>query len=73
MATLFWTNRDGPVSVLHDALKRLGGPVAERALDVAAGAIRGVAYGVIGTAEIQGVLLAIGLAFPGVPGQGRLA
>jgi predicted PurR-regulated permease PerM len=50
----------------------LGGPVAEHALDVAADAIRGVAYGVIGTAAIQAVLLAIGLAVPGVSGAGTL-
>jgi predicted PurR-regulated permease PerM len=53
---------------LHDALRRLGGPIAEKALDVAAGAIRGVAYGVVGTAAIQAVLLTIGLALAGVPG-----
>jgi predicted PurR-regulated permease PerM len=72
VSTMFWTNGDGLVSVLHDALRRLGGPIAERALDVAAGAIRGVAYGVIGTAAIQAVLLAIGLAVAGVPGAGTL-
>jgi predicted PurR-regulated permease PerM len=72
VATMFWTNGDGLVSALHDALRRLGGPIAERALDVAAGAIRGVAYGVIGTAAIQAVLLAIGLAVAGVPGAGTL-
>jgi len=42
------------------------------AWDVAAGAIRGVAYGVIGTAAIQAILLAIGLAVAGVPGAGTL-
>jgi len=68
VATMFWTNGDVLVAVLHDALRRLGGPIAERALDVAAGAIRGVAYGVVGTAAIQAVLLAIGLAVAGVPG-----
>src|SRR5438270_2914831 len=68
VATMFWTNGDGLVLVLHDALRRLGGPIAERALGVAAGAIRGVAYGVIGTAAIQAVLLAFGLAIAGVPG-----
>jgi predicted PurR-regulated permease PerM len=72
VATMFWTNGDGLVAVLHDALRRLGGPIAEQALDVAAGAIRGVAYGVIGTAAIQAVLLAIGLAVIGVPGAGTL-
>jgi predicted PurR-regulated permease PerM len=68
VATMFWTNGDALVAMLHDALRRLGGPLAERALDVAAGAIRGVAYGVVGTAAIQAVLLAIGLAVAGVPG-----
>ena len=72
VATMFWTNGDGLVSVLHDALRRLGGPVAERALDVAAGAIRGVAYGVIGTAAIQAALLALGLVVAGVPGAAML-
>jgi predicted PurR-regulated permease PerM len=72
VATMFWTNGDGLVAVLHDALRRLGGPIAEQALDVAAGAIRGVAYGVIGTAAIQAVVLAIGLALAGVPGAGTL-
>ena len=72
VATMFWTNGDGLVSVLHDALRRLGGPIAERALDVAAGAIRGVAYGVIGTAAIQALLLTFGLAAAGVPGAAML-
>jgi predicted PurR-regulated permease PerM len=72
VATMFWTNGDGLVLVLHDALRRIGGPIAERALDVAAGAIRGVAYGVIGTAAVQAILLAIGLAVAGVPGAGTL-
>jgi predicted PurR-regulated permease PerM len=68
VATMFWANGDVLVAILHDALRRLGGPIAERALDVAAGAIRGVAYGVVGTASIQAGLLAIGLAVAGVPG-----
>jgi predicted PurR-regulated permease PerM len=72
VATMFWTNGDTLVAILHDALRRLGGPLAERALDVAAGAIRSVAYGVVGTAAIQAVLLAIGLAVAGVPGATML-
>jgi predicted PurR-regulated permease PerM len=68
VATMFWTNGVGLVTMLHEALRRLGGPIAEQALDVAAGAIRGVAYGVVGTAAIQAVLLALGLAVAGVPG-----
>jgi predicted PurR-regulated permease PerM len=72
VATMFWTNGDGLVAMLHDALRRLGGPIAERALDVAAGAIRGVAYGVVGTTAIQAVLLTLGLAVAGVPGAAML-
>ena len=72
VATMFWTNGDALVSVLHDALRRLGGPIAEHSLDVAAGAIRGVAYGVVGTAAIQALLLTIGLAVAGVPGAAML-
>lgn len=72
VATMFWTNGEVLVAMLHDALRRLGGLIAEQALDVAAGAIRGVAYGVVGTALIQAVLLAIGLVVAGVPGAAML-
>ena len=72
VATMFWTNGETLVLVLHDALRRLGGLIAERALEVAAGAIRGVAYGVVGTAAIQALLLAIGLTVAGVPGAAML-
>jgi predicted PurR-regulated permease PerM len=72
VATMFWTTGDGLVAMLHEALRRLGGPIAERALDVAAGAIRSVAYGVVGTAVIQALLLAIGLGVAGVPGAATL-
>jgi predicted PurR-regulated permease PerM len=68
IATMFWTSGETLVTILHDALRQLGGPIAEHALDVAAGAIRGVAYGVVGTALIQALLLATGLAVAGVPG-----
>jgi len=68
VATMFWTSGEKLVAVLHDALRRLGGITAEQTLDVAALAIRGVAYGVVGTAVIQALVLAIGLLLAGVPG-----
>lgn len=71
-ATMFWNSGDRLVAVLHDALRRLGGPVAERAIDVAAAAIRGVIYGVIGTAGIQAAVLTIGLVAAGIPGAAML-
>ena len=69
---MFWVNGDALMALLHDALRRLGGPVAERALDVAAGAIRGVAYGVVGTVIVHAVLLVIGLSVARVPGAALL-
>ena len=71
-AAMFWANGDGLVAMLHDALRRLGGPVAEQALDVAAGATRGVVYGVIGTAVIQATILTLGLAVAGISGATML-
>lgn len=72
VATMFWINGEALVEIIHHALRRLGGATADQALDVAAGAIRGVAYGVVGTAAIQALLLAGGLAIAGVPGAAML-
>jgi len=68
VATMFWVSGDALLMFLHQALRRLGGDTADGTLIVAGSAIRGVAYGVVGTALIQAVLLALGLAAAGVPG-----
>ena len=67
-ATFFWVSGDALAAALRDILRRLGGETADVALDVAAGSVRSVAYGVVGTAVIQAVIMAIGLAVAGVPG-----
>lgn len=72
VATMFWTSGDTLAVGLRDVLARLGGEAATRALDVVGGAVRGVAYGVVGTAVIQGVLMAVGLAVSGVPAAALL-
>jgi predicted PurR-regulated permease PerM len=72
VATMFWGSGEKLVAILHDVLRRLGGFTAEHTLDVAGLAIRGVAYGVIGTALIQALVLTIGLLLAGVPGAGML-
>jgi Predicted permease len=69
---MFWTGGDKLAAQLHDIFSRLGGATAEKTLDAAAGAVRSVAYGVIGTAVIQTVLLMLGLALAGVPGSATL-
>src|SRR5262245_56689278 len=68
VATFFWVSGDTLVATLHDILRRLGGETADAALDVAGGAVRSVAYGVVGTAVIQAVIMAVGLVVTGVPG-----
>ncbi len=68
VATFFWVSGDTLAATLRDILRRLGGEPAAATLDVAAGAVRSVAYGVVGTAAIQAVIMAFGLAVAGVPG-----
>jgi len=68
VATFFWVSGDALAATLRDILRRLGGETAAAALDVAGGAVRSVAYGVVGTAVIQAIIMAIGLAVAGVPG-----
>ena len=68
VATFFWVSGDALVAALRDILRRLSGETAAAALDVAGGAVASVAYGVVGTAVIQAVIMAIGLAVAGVPG-----
>jgi predicted PurR-regulated permease PerM len=68
VATMLWSGGTAIVQELRDVLRRLGGRTAEESLFVATGAVRSVAYGVIGTATLQAFLLALGLGLAGVPG-----
>ena len=72
VAALFWVSGDVLAARLRDFLRKLCGETAAAELDVAAGAVRGVAYGVVGTAAIQAVVMAIGLVVAGVPGAALL-
>jgi predicted PurR-regulated permease PerM len=71
-AAVFWVNGDELMAALHDVLRRVGGHIADQALEITVGAIRGVAYGVVGTAFIQALLLTAGLSVAGIPGAGML-
>jgi predicted PurR-regulated permease PerM len=68
VATFFWVSGDTLTEIVRDILRRLGGETTDAMLDAAAGAVRSVAYGVVGTAAIQAVIMAIGLLLAGVPG-----
>lgn len=72
IATTFWSRGDRVALVLRDSLQRLGGPQLAALTDVAATATRGVFYGIVGTAAVQGLLMAIGLVLAGVPGAAAL-
>jgi predicted PurR-regulated permease PerM len=66
-AAMLWSSGDAIGAALDHAASRLGGETARRSLDAAAGAVRSVAYGVVGTSVLQAVLQGIGLAIAGVP------
>jgi predicted PurR-regulated permease PerM len=72
VATMFWAHGEALVAAMHDAFRLLGGPLAEAAIGVMAGAVRGVAYGLVGTALLQATILTLGLAIAGVPGATML-
>lgn len=67
VATSFWSSGGQTVNVLQDALQRLGGERLAQMTMVAGNAVRGVFYGIVGTASIQGILMALGLFVAGVP------
>jgi predicted PurR-regulated permease PerM len=57
-----------PVALrLRLILHRVAGDQAERLAEVTGATVRGVVYGIVGTAVVQGILTAFGLWFSGVP------
>jgi predicted PurR-regulated permease PerM len=71
----FFLFRDGTSlsGQLTAAVERIASDKGLRLLAVAHNTIRGVVYGILGTAFLQAVLLGIGLLIAGVPGAGLLA
>lgn len=66
----FFLLRDAPVlgARLAVAVGRLAGERGQHLLQVARGTVKGVIYGVLGTALVQAVVGGIGFAIAGVPG-----
>lgn len=71
----FFLFRDGVAVAdkLSAAVRRLGGDKGARLLTVASKTVRGVVYGILGTALVQAVLAGIGFLVAGVPGAALLA
>lgn len=68
IATMFWAQGDTLAAVSVDILRRLGGNHLADMGALTVNAVRGVFYGVVGTACVQGGLMAIGWALAGIPG-----
>ena len=70
----FFLYRDGAALLgwLQSALQRVSGALAPGLLQTVGGTIRGVVYGVLGTALAQGILAAVGLLIAGVPAPALL-
>jgi predicted PurR-regulated permease PerM len=71
----FFLFRDGGRAAerLGAAVERIGGQRGKHLLAVAGNTVRGVVYGILGTALVQAVIAGIGFLLAGVPGAGLLA
>jgi predicted PurR-regulated permease PerM len=63
----FYAAGDRFASVLTALLIRIAGPRGPRLIEVTGMTVRGVVYGILGTAVIQGMLTTLGLWLAGVP------
>ncbi len=68
IAAMFWARGEDIGEVVVDVLGRLGGPSLARLAPLSAAAVKGVFYGVVGTAAIQTLMMSGGLVVAGVPG-----
>ena len=70
----FFFFRDGVrvAAQLSTAVVRIGGERGAHLLNLAGNTVRGVVYGILGTALVQAVIAGIGFMIAGVPGVGVL-
>jgi predicted PurR-regulated permease PerM len=71
----FFLFRDGGKAAerLSTAVERIAGARGTHLLEVAGNTVRGVVYGILGTALVQAVMAGVGFLIAGVPGAGVLA
>lgn len=67
VAFFFWASGDQMAVSLSRVLFRIAGPHAARLIAVTGATVRGVVYGILGTAIVQGLLTMFGLWLAGVP------
>ena len=66
-AFFIYLNGEAMAARLTLLLQRIAGARADRLILVTGNTVRGVVYGILGTAIVQGILTAIGLGLCGVP------
>jgi len=67
IAFFFFVHGEPMAHRIAAILHRIGGLQADRLMVVAGATVRGVVYGILGTAIVQGILTAFGLWLSGVP------
>ncbi|WP_270936559.1 AI-2E family transporter [Falsiroseomonas oryzae] len=69
IALAFFFYRDGPAMAAQAerVMEKLAGPPTRRLIELTGDVTRGVVYGLLGTAVVQGVMTAFGLWIAGVP------
>jgi predicted PurR-regulated permease PerM len=67
VAFFFYVYAEPIAARLRLILERIAGERAERLINVTGATVRGVVYGILGTAVVQGILTAFGLYISGVP------
>jgi predicted PurR-regulated permease PerM len=67
VAFFFFASGEQLAGVLSALLHRVAGDRAARLIDVTGSTVRGVVYGLLGTAIVQGILTALGLWGAGIP------
>ena len=66
-AFFFYLHGEPIAERLHLIVRRVAGERADRLIAMTGATVRGVVYGIIGTAVVQGILTALGLWLAGVP------
>ncbi|WP_019448653.1 AI-2E family transporter [Cupriavidus sp. BIS7] len=72
LAFFFYTGGELAVEWLRGGMRRVAGERADHLLALAGSTVKGVVYGVLGTAFVQAVLAGIGYWIAGVPGAAIL-
>ncbi len=72
LAFFFYTGGEGAAAWLNAGMRRIAGERADYLLALAGNTVRGVVYGILGTALVQGVLAGFGCWIAGVPAPALL-